>query len=238
MLRWETGNPMSKSSAYELLISKFGQSDQHNRTEWEIKMNVHSGYITPALSQWFARVLQRHRFSIRKESISQSVPANWLQICIEALRIIRANMKDAGVTRLVSADEMFLVYYPKESHLIAPINSSRVGSNRSEDGKKGCTVMVACEMFTSQLMAPYLVMTGKRDGTLSRRFANWDGPSHVTFHPKHWMDKPGCIKYLDWVKSCYPNEKIGLIWDAATSHFSDEVVEKATELDIVLGINS
>ena len=49
-------------------------------------------------------------------------------------------MRNAGVTRLVNADEMFLQFYPKESQLIAPSNVKRVGSNRSEDEKKGCTV--------------------------------------------------------------------------------------------------
>jgi hypothetical protein len=115
-------------------------------------------------------------------------------------------MSSAGVTRLVNADEMFLQYYPKESHLIAPTNTNRVGSNRSEDDKKGCNVMVACEMFESRMMAPYIIMTGVRDGILARRFAAWDGSSKINFHPKHWMDKPGCCSYLEWLRSCYPGE--------------------------------
>lgn len=95
--------------------------------------------------------------------------------------------------------------------------------------------MVACEMFESRMLAPYLIMTGTRDGTLSRRFANWDGCAKVTFHPKHWMDKEGCILYLEWLRSCYPEGTIGLIWDAATSHLSEAVASKAAELNIVLG---
>jgi DDE superfamily endonuclease len=145
-------------------------------------------------------------------------------------------MQSALVTRLVNVDEMFLRFYPKESHMTAPKNVKRVGSNRSEDAKKGCTVMVACEMFECQIMSPFIVMTRTRDGTLSRRFASWDGSSKVTCHPQHWMDKHGCYTYSEWLRSCYPgHEKIGLIWDAASSHFCDEVMEKAAELNIVLG---
>jgi len=48
------------------------------------------------------------------------------------------------------------------------------------------------------------------------------------------MDKKGCCIYLEWLRSCYPGEKIGLIWDAASSHFSDEVKERADELNITL----
>ena len=233
--QWETGNPLCKSSAYNILISKFGHASENYRTEWEIKMGNHSGFITPALSQWLSRVLARHHFSIRKESISQTVPTNWLQVCQESTALIRQTMSSAGVTRLVNADEMFLQFYPKESHLIAPTNVHRVGSNRSEDEKKGCTVMVACEMFQSRLLAPYIIMTGVRNDKLSRRFANWDGSSTITFHPKHWMDKEGCCLYLEWLRSCYPEEKLGLVWDAATSHFCESVVETASNLNIALG---
>ena len=95
--------------------------------------------------------------------------------------------------------------------------------------------MVACETFQSRLLAPFIIMTGVRNGTLYRRFANWGGPSNITFHPNHWMDKEGCCRYLEWLRSCYPEEKLGLIWDAATSHFCDPVVEKAKELNITLG---
>ena len=232
--RWETGKPLSKSAAYDLLISEFGHENETDRTEWETKMKIHSGNITPDFSQWLSRVLERHRFSIRKESISQTVPVDWLQICLDACALIRSIMKAAEVTRLVNADEMFLQYYPKETHLIAPCNVKRVGSDRAEDAKKGCTVMVACEMFQSQLIAPMVIMTGKAEGTLSRRFNSWDGPSKVTFHPKHWMDKKGCCTYLAWLRSCFPEEKIGSIWDAASSHFSDEVKEKPAELNITL----
>jgi transposase len=89
-------------------------------------------------------------------------------------------------------------------------------------------------MFQSQIIAPMVIMTGKPEGTLSRRFSSWAGPSKVTFHPKHWMDKKGCCTYLEWLRSCYPGEKLGLIWDAASSHFSDEVKQKAAELNIAL----
>jgi hypothetical protein len=100
--RWETGNPLSKSGTYDMLISRFGHEPQDQRTEWELKMDIHSGNISAPFSQWLKRVLERHRFSIRKESISQTVPTNWLQICIQATALIRKWMLDARVTRLVN----------------------------------------------------------------------------------------------------------------------------------------
>lgn len=103
------------------------------------------------------------------------------------------------MSRLVNADEMFLHFYPKETYLIAPTNVNRIGSNRAEDGKKGCTVMVACEMFQPQIIAPMIIMIGKPDGTLSRQFADWNGPSKVTFHSKHWIGKQGSCT---WWNGC------------------------------------
>ncbi len=49
------------------------------------------------------------------------------------------------------------------------------------------------------------------------------------------MDKDGCYTYLEYLASCYPGEKVGLIWDAASSHFSDQIKEKAANLNITLG---
>lgn len=232
---WECGNPLTKQSAYDLLISKFGHEKEIERTEWEKKMAIHSGSISPALSQWVTRTLKRYNFSIRKESISQSVPKNWLNICFSAAKEVRDIMSNAKVTRLVSADEMFLQFYPKDHYLIAPTNIKRVGSNRKEDEKQGCTVMLGCEMFTSKMIAPFVVMTGTRSGTLSRKFSNWEGASKVTFHPKHWMDKNGCCDFLEWLNECFKGEKIGLIWDAATCHRSEQVLEKARDLNITIG---
>jgi transposase len=48
------------------------------------------------------------------------------------------------------------------------------------------------------------------------------------------MDKAGCCCYLRWLKACYPNDKLGLIWDAASSHFSEQVMQEAADLGITL----
>ena len=224
---WETGNPTSKGALYNLIISEFGREHEADCNEFEMKMGIHTGSITPAFSQWPKRVLSRHRFSVCKESISQAVPTNWLNVCVNATGVIRTTMSSQSVTCIVNADEMFLNYYPKELHLVSPQGIKRVGSTRGENEKKGCTVMVACEMFQSAMLSPYLVMTAQRNGTLARRYSNWEGTARVTFQPQHWMDKVGCLLYLEFLKECYPDEKVGLIWDAATSHICYEVIARA-----------
>lgn len=228
ILAWETGSPLTRTACYLMLIAKFGAT----QSEWSQQMKATSGEISPSLSQWLTRTLERIGFSVRKESISQSVPLNWMTIAFESCGIIRDTMRAASVTRLVNMDEMFINFYPKEKNLIAPINSKRVGSNRKEDSKKGCTVVVACEMFASQVIAPFVIMDGKPDGYLARRYSSWEGPSSVHFQENHWMDKNHAIMYLDWLKLCFPDDKIGLIWDHAAAHKSLEVLQHASTLDI------
>jgi hypothetical protein len=101
VLKSETENLLSKQALYYLLISKFVHENEADQTEWEKKMQIYSGNVSPSLSQWLSRVLLRHRFSVRKESISQTFPLNWLQICIDACGLIRLIMKSANVTRLI-----------------------------------------------------------------------------------------------------------------------------------------
>jgi hypothetical protein len=46
-------------------------------------MGIRDGSISPALAQSLSRVLYRMGFSMRKESISQTVPLNWLSFAVE-----------------------------------------------------------------------------------------------------------------------------------------------------------
>jgi hypothetical protein len=41
-------------------------------------------------------------------------------------------------------------------------------------------------------------------------------------------------RYLRWLSQCFPNERIGLIWDSASAHLMDEVVGYAQELGFAM----
>ena len=71
------------------------------------------------------------------------------------LPLINESMWSDGAIRLINADEMLLNYYPKETNFLDPSNANIVGSNLSEDGEKGCSVMVACEIFKYKTIAIY-----------------------------------------------------------------------------------
>ncbi|OQR81036.1 hypothetical protein ACHHYP_16833 [Achlya hypogyna] len=178
----EAGNPLTRSSCYQLLSAKFGADSER---PWVKVMAIESGVISPNLAQWLTRTLKRCGFSVRKESISQSVPVN---------------------------------------------------SNRKEDEKRGCTLAVSCEMFASQLLAPFIVMDGKPHGYLAKRYLNWDGYASVHFQEKHWMDSHTAKKYLEQLSTCkcYPDECVGLILDHAAAHITDDVLVYSAKLGITI----
>ena len=232
---WESGNPLSRHEIYLWLIKVFGNIDAFGPpTQFCYMMRLNTGSISPALAQWVRRQLTGASWSVRKESVSQTVPRNWIGNALDASSKIRDAMKVCDV--VINADEVFIKYYPRETEFIVPRGTRRVGSNLASDSKKGCTVMVACEMHSSQLLPPFIVMTGTHNGTLARRFASWrdnGGDASVHFQPSHWMDIPTAKKFIDFLLRLYPNRKIGLIWDAASSHICEAIVSYGVEKKIV-----
>jgi hypothetical protein len=229
---WESGNPLSRASCLNLILKEFAENAEAKEFSEIMKLKEGGG---TNYSTWFSRVLERHRFSCRRESISQKIPENWNVLAIQSAELIAETMRKACVTKLVGMDEMFLQFYPKETVLIAPKNSKRVGSNRSEDEKIGCTCVVSVEMFASQVLAPFVVMTGVVDGNLAKKYASWEGASSVNFNPTHWINKEMAKRYIDWLSSCFEGESIGLIWDSASSHTSEDVLQYAQEKGIAVG---
>ena len=70
--------------------------------------------------------------------------------------------------------------------------------------------------------------------TLQKKYNNWDGPSCIRFQESHWMDKPTAIDYLDFIRECFPHDVIGLVWDSASIHISDDVLTHAKNIGIVI----
>eukprot|EP00644_Phytophthora_capsici_P018950 jgi/Phyca11/132595/e_gw1.184.5.1 len=125
---WESGNPMSRNEIYLRLIQQFGNVGILGPpSEFCSVMKLNGGGISPALAQWVRRRLEGANWSIRKESVSQKVPTDWVSIALEASQKIRTKLD--GYTEFV-----------------VPTGTQRVGSNVASDAKKGCTVMVSAEI--------------------------------------------------------------------------------------------
>jgi hypothetical protein len=82
------------------------------------------------------------------------------------------------------------------------LNALPLGCSRGEDEKKGCTLAVTCEMFSSRQSTrrtPSRRTYGSISdygwrsygtGCLSRRYNEWNGPATIKFQAKNWMDNP------------------------------------------------
>ncbi|KAI9985285.1 hypothetical protein PInf_004611 [Phytophthora infestans] len=209
----KSGNPMSRNEIYLRLIQQFGNDGILGPpSEFCSVMKLNGGGISPALAQWVRRRLEGANWSIRKESVSQKVPTDWVLIALVASQKIRTKLD--GCTVLINADEVFIKLFPRDTEFVVPTGTKRAGSNVASDAKKGCTVMVSAEI----------------------RFATWrdeGGDASVHFQPSHWMDTPTAKKYADFLVSLYTGQKIGLIWDAASAHICQEMIDYLSEKGIM-----
>ena len=123
--------------------------------EWPQPHVFHQQFLTPdkvsPRSQWLSRAIGRHGWVIRKSTVSQKVPDNWLEIGgLESVRICET-FRLAEIDVLINADETFLRFYPEEEHVIAPEGSKRVGSTNETNDKKGLTAMLGVELSNTTM---------------------------------------------------------------------------------------
>ena len=180
---------------------------------------------TATLNRYVQRVLARNNFSVRKISISQSVPPDWREKAEENAARIRHTFLKEKVDIVINADETFLLFHPFGQRLIAPTGVKPIGSAVQVDNEKwGATVMISCEYRTSSILPPMIIFTGVYCAKLMKQWANFDR-AKVIFNESHWMTSNAAIIYLSHLINIFKGKKIGLIWDKHTSHYSEEVLQ-------------
>jgi len=201
------------------------------------------------LHKFISRLLRRNQWSVRKISISQSVPVDWRLKAESNSERIRQKFKDENVDMVINADETFLLFHPFGEKLIAPTGIKRVGSAVQVDNEKwGATVMIACEFRTSSVLPPMVIFTGVYCAKLMTQWAKYSkGKSEmdfsslymslskpllllsflakVIFNESHWMTSNASIIYISYLASMFRGKTIGLIWDKHSSHYSADVME-------------
>jgi len=177
------------------------------------------------LNRYVQRVLARNKFSVRKISISQSVPAHWRSKVEENSARIRSTFLKEKVDVVINADEAFLLFHPFGQRLIVPTGIKRVGSVVQVDNEKwGAMVMIACEYRTSCILPPMIIFTGVHCTKLMKQWAMFD-KAKVIFNETHWMTTNAAIIYISYLMKMFQGKKIGLIRDKHTSHYSTEVLD-------------
>ncbi len=165
---WECGAPLTSEQLQFLVQQHISADDnpQALKTFVEGKRNT--------LQKFISRVLKRNRWSVRKISISQSIPVDWRQKAEENSARIREKFTMENVDVVVNADETFLLFHPFGDKLIAPTGIKRVGTAVQVDNEKwGATVMIACEYRTSSILPPMVIFTGVYCAKLMTQWANF-----------------------------------------------------------------
>ena len=135
-----------------------------------------------------------------------------------------------------------------------PSSSVSVGSSSPSPAVKGKSrpiMMVAAELNSSSLVAPFIVFDGTKKKNAKNltqtswwKYRNWktDAPGRtatITFHHKHWFDEDITIEYLEHLLNLHPGKKIGLIWDACKAHSTPLVqafIEEHSDRIVCVGI--
>jgi len=128
----------------EQLMLMFQAHVRKDKDEEALKLYVNGKKNTA--NKFLHRVLKRNQYSVRKNSISQSIPVDWRVKAEENALRIRNQFHKAKVDVVINADETFVLFHMQDHKLIVPTGIKRVGTAAQVDNEKvGATVLIACE---------------------------------------------------------------------------------------------
>ena len=181
------------------------------------------------MHKFIERTLKAINFTTRKSSIAQKVPDNWKELALVGAEQVRTLFLKEKVEVVLAGDETFLKFHEKDDNLLVPRGVKRVGTASKIDEKDGCTLMVTMDMASSQLTTPFIIFKGTFGARLMKEWSGYK-TSTVLFTENHWQTSSTVIIYLESLRKLYPTKRvIGLIWDKASSHYSEEVVDYITQ---------
>jgi hypothetical protein len=162
----------------ELLFILLHHHIIHSEDDEAIKMFVEGKKNT--IHKFIGRVLKKHKYSIHKNSISQSVPLDWWRKSEENTLRICTLFKAEGVKVVINADETFVLHM-KDNCLIVPRGMKRVGTaSQVHNDKMGATVFISVEFWTSMILPHMIIFTGVYGAKLMQQWEDF-GDGEVLF---------------------------------------------------------
>ena len=153
------------------------------------------------LCHWLSRLLNKIGFTGRKETVSQKIRNNWVELSKEFSKLTRDFFLKAAVVVIVCADQTLVTFLLVQKDLLIPRGIRRVGTTiETNDRRKGVTLMLTAYVsrcgptvtLHSGLLPPFMVFN-KVTKTLDKRYSDWSrrlGHSgSMNFQCKHWFDK-------------------------------------------------
>ncbi|MGH7974533.1 MAG: hypothetical protein ACREBR_03315, partial [bacterium] len=161
------------------------------------------------LNQWLRRAVDDAGFSSRCASFALKIPIGWDRLAKEGARRVRNNFKKANVNVVINADEINVKFHETTKTVLAVKGEKRIGVARKFDEKDGCTVMVAMEMKTGELLQPFIIFTGKFGKTLMEYYKPYKKSKIITTE-NHWMTEHAMRIWLDSIRQMFPGRRIGI----------------------------
>ena len=216
--RWEQGGPIGKIGLKDEIMAR---DDCQEGTEFHKQyIDVTKKSVQSEWTNWLSRCLDRAGWSLRKNSVDQTVPENWCKMAEKNAARIQKRFKEENVDVVINADQTFVNFFMEETEVVAPKGIKRVGGKVKVEVKKGFTLMVACNLETSKIEAPFAVFDGTKlcgakhpERTLAHKHRNWRNSAPgktgcLAFQKKHWFDTDITIGWLGWqLDVLHPGEK-------------------------------
>jgi hypothetical protein len=108
------------------------------------------------------------------------VPDDWHPKAKANVARIQKRLKDVKVDVALNTDQNVVKFYMEEETVIAPTGMTRVGNRVNANTEKGFILMVACNLNTSKIKAPFPVFNGTKlcrakypGRTLAYKHRNW-----------------------------------------------------------------
>ena len=215
---WNKGQVFGRGMLLTHLCANFGPGSGHPMADvfWTGNAEVDRR----RLLVWLDRSLERIGWTTRCKTVCQKVPYNWRIIAVDAARDIRGGL--SACTRVVFFDEAFLRFCPEDKQVAAPRGSVRVGGILAADDKDGCTCGISAELYSNEVLPPFLIMKATKDGNLYKHWKDHHttGIVHafICFQLSHWCDADMWIQYLEYLITLYPGQLIGVVADKAPTH--------------------
>lgn len=169
---WESGMPICTDQLTVMFQRHVSQLDGEDS---ELAISLYAKGKKNSVSKFIHRVLDRYNYSIRRNSISKSVPVDWRSKAEDNALRIRTLFKEEKVDVVINADETFVLFHMQTDRLIVPTGIKRVGSAAQVDNDKmGATVLIAAEFRTSMILPPMIIFTGVYGAKLMQQWETFE----------------------------------------------------------------
>ena len=209
--RWNDGLPIELDRLALMLVSYSKQLNTNREFLNSYCNNDHESI--KKIRIFVRRALDKNGMTVRKKTVSQSIPKNWKEIALTTSNTIRETFRNAGVSVVLSSDETFIKFHESSDTCVAPVGVKRVGYSAKEKNKSGVTLLPTLDMTASRLLPPLIIFKAKFGSRLMKKWSTYT-KSFVLFTETHWMTKQVMLLYFEYLMKFYPNTKIGLIIDS------------------------